>query len=56
MIQLVAAGRTARLYPPLKYLPWITVNDDHDETKEKDIIADLNRWACKNYKGDIKLD
>ena len=49
MILLIAARKTARLNPPLKYLPWITVNEDHDDTKEKEIIADLNRWACLNY-------
>lgn len=42
--------------PNHKYVPWITVNGVHDETAEGDIFDDLLGWACKNYKGSVKID
>lgn len=52
---ITAKIKTDTLNPPLKYLPWITVDGEHNVSYEKDIIADLAKWVCNNYKGDIKL-
>ena len=46
---------TAALIPPHTHLPWITVNGEHNINHELKIVNNLVKWACENYKGDIKL-
>ena len=44
----MARVKISRLDPPLTYLPWITVDGKHNDYQERDIIADLAKWACNN--------
>ena len=53
-VQDDVALQTGKLNPPHIYLPWIMVDGAHIE--EKEIMDDIVKWACKNYKGDVKLD
>lgn len=41
MIYDLVAMETTTLDPPHTYLPWITVDGEHDVVKETEIIADL---------------
>ena len=50
------AKQTAKLNPPHLYLPWIMVDGTHIGDQENEIKDDIVKWACKNYKGDVKLD
>ena len=56
MVYDLQAMKTDRLVPPHTYLPWITVDGQHDVAQEREIIVDIVKWACKSYKGNIKLD
>ena len=52
----MAGESTDNLDPSHTYLPWITVNGIHDVGKENEIIADIVKWACKNYIGIISIN
>ena len=36
-------------------MPWFTVDGTHDEVTQKDILENLVKWACANYKGASRI-
>jgi len=53
-MQLVhqAAVTTSQLNPAHKYVPWITVNNVHDDQMQNDAQTDLLKFVCQQYNGE----
>lgn len=51
-MHLAAAEETDRLSPAHNYVPWIVANGKHDVTDENQILDNLVKWACDNFKGE----
>ena len=46
-----AAAKTEGLNPPHTYVPWITVNGQHDVGAENSILIGLLTYVCGHFKG-----
>lgn len=53
--QYEVAAATDKLSPAHQYVPWITVNGQHNTTSENSIISNMVSFICKNYKGSVKI-
>jgi interferon gamma-inducible protein 30 len=53
-IQHFNAYKTEQLNPPHKYVPWITLNDEHTEEIEQNALDDLVKLICETYSGSDK--
>ena len=40
----------------VNYVPWVVVNGKHCEKNNNQIQDNLLKFACENYKGDVKID
>ena len=47
-----AAAKTEGLNPPHTYVPWITVNGQHDVSAENSILLGILTYVCANFKGE----
>ena len=48
------AVKTASLNPPHTYVPWLTINGQHNEKLQAEAWKDLIGLICRLYKGDFK--
>ena len=49
MLQMAEA--TQKLDPPHKWVPWVTINGEHNEEDEDAILANMVSKVCQVYKG-----
>ncbi|CAF1535517.1 unnamed protein product, partial [Didymodactylos carnosus] len=49
-LQHAYAVQTENLQPPHKYVPWITINDQHTEDMQEQAQKDLIKFVCQTYK------
>jgi len=45
------AVATAALNPPHQYVPWVTVNGQHTDAMQTDIMNDMTSFVCRTYTG-----
>ena len=50
-IQHENAILTEQLNPPHKYVPWITINNEHTEEIEQHALDNLIKLICETYSG-----
>ncbi len=49
------AAKTESLSPTHTYVPWVTVNGEHNVADENAIMSDMVHFVCTHYKGTVKI-